>query len=321
MAASGSAISVHQLRKSYGDFEAVRGIDLEVHEGEVFALLGPNGAGKTTTVEILEGFRAKTSGTAAVLGLDPAAGDLDFRKQVGVVLQEVAVEPYLTVREVLQRNADYYDEPLGVDDVIDRVGLGEKADARVKKLSGGQQRRLDVALGIIGRPRLLFLDEPTTGFDPSARRGAWELVTGLRDMGTTIVLTTHYMDEAQTLADRLAIMARGSIVAAGTTSDIGGRDTAGTRISFRLPPGIDCADLPATSELDGRGTVTVRTDDPTRDVHALTGWAMDRHLRLDDLTVVRPSLEDIYLQLTRDDAGSAETAAVQEDSGTKGAVE
>ena len=294
------AIEVRGLRKTYGSIEAVRGIDLTVTEGEVFALLGPNGAGKTTTVEILEGFRPATSGSVRVLGLDPARGGKELRLQVGIVLQEAAVEPYLTVREVLTRNASYYENPLPVDEAIERVGLTEKANARVKALSGGQQRRLDVALGIVGRPRLLFLDEPTTGFDPSARRGAWELVQSLRDVGTTIVLTTHYMDEAQALADRLAVLARGTIVAAGTTDDIGGRDTAATQIRFALPDGTAGHDLPLTAVPTDRGRLLVETTEPTRALYELTRWATDRGIELDQLTVSKPTLEDIYLALTRD---------------------
>ena len=294
------AIEVQALHKSYGDLEAVRGIDLQIDEGEVFALLGPNGAGKTTTIEILEGFRRATSGQVRVLGDDPARADAAFRRQVGIVLQEVALEPFLSVREILERNAGYYHDPLPVDEVIERVGLAEKADARVKKLSGGQQRRLDVALGIVGRPRLLFLDEPTTGFDPSARRGAWELVRSLRDVGTTIILTTHYMDEAQALADRLAVVARGRVVAAGTSADIGGRDTAATRIHFGLPATADRGGLPVATRIDDRGAFLVETTEPTRVLHELTGWATERGFELENLTVDRPTLEDIYLALTRE---------------------
>lgn len=305
------AIEVRNLHKSYGAFEAVRGIDLTVEEGEVFALLGPNGAGKTTTVEILEGFRPATSGSVRVLGLNPASAGLALRCQVGVVLQEVAVEQYLTVREVLERNAGYYDNPLSPADVIERVELGEKADARIKNLSGGQQRRLDVALGIIGRPRLLFLDEPTTGFDPSARRGAWELVRSLRDVGTTIVLTTHYMDEAQELADRLAVVARGKIVATGTAEDIGGRDTAATRIRFAIPPTVDPATLPLPVFTEPRGRLRAETLDPTTALHQLTSWALAMDVTLDQLTVDKPSLEDIYLELIREDDVPSDTTDTQ----------
>ncbi|HVV31333.1 MAG TPA: ABC transporter ATP-binding protein [Mycobacteriales bacterium] len=306
------AIRVTGLTKSYGNLDAVRGVDLTIREGEVFALLGPNGAGKTTTVEILEGFRRATSGTVRVLGLDPASAGGQLRRQVGVVLQEVAVEPYLTVSEVLERNAGYYDDPLPVPDVVERVGLAEKANARIKTLSGGQQRRLDVALGIIGRPRLLFLDEPTTGFDPSARRGAWDLVRSLREVGTTIVLTTHYMDEAQALADRLAVIARGRIVAEGTVDAIGGRDTAATRIRFAVPTGVDLRALPVDAQRESAGYAVVRSQNPTRTLHLLTGWAIQRGLDLTGLTVDRPSLEDIYLELIKDPDEAVAATTAQE---------
>ena len=221
------AVEVSGLKKAYGPLEAVRGIDFTVEQGEVFALLGPNGAGKTTTLEILEGFLARSSGTVRVLGVDPADADRPWRERVGIVFQGAVVEPYLKVREVLERNAGYYPKPRPVDEVLELVGLREKADARAKTLSGGQQRRLDVALGIIGAPELLFLDEPTTGFDPTARRGAWELVDRLRDEGATIILTTHYMDEAQHLADRVVVINQGEIVASGTPETIGGRGSGG----------------------------------------------------------------------------------------------
>jgi ABC-2 type transport system ATP-binding protein len=292
-----SAITVRDLRKSYGDVVAVGGVDFTVSAGEVFALLGPNGAGKTTTLEILEGFRERTSGEVAVLGVDPARGGRALRERLGIVLQDTAVDPFLTVREVLTRNAGYYPRPRPVLEVIDLVGLGEKAEQRVQKLSGGQQRRLDVALGIVGNPELVFLDEPTTGFDPSARRSAWELVRGLIDGGTTIVLTTHYMDEAQALADRVAVIAGGQIVAAGTPETIGGRDTAAVRIRFRLPPGRSAQDIPLLAEAGPDGEVRLHTEDEVRDLHTLTGWALEAGIELDGLTVDRPSLEDVYLEL------------------------
>ena len=291
------AIVVEGLRKSYGAVEAVRGVDFTVAAGEVFALLGPNGAGKTSVLEVLEGFRRRTSGRVEVLGMDPAGGGRVLRERVGVVLQETAVEPYLTVREVLARNAGYYPRPRAVDEVISLAGLAEKADARVKTLSGGQQRRLDVALGIVGDPELVFLDEPTTGFDPSARRGAWELVRRLTGGGTTIVLTTHYMDEAQALADRVAVLADGRIVAAGTPDSIGGRNLAAVRVRFRLPAGVAPAELPVPGESAG-DRFEIRTEDELRVLHTLTGWALDRGTRLDGLTVDRPTLEDVYLSLT-----------------------
>ncbi len=241
-----SAVVVAGLRKSYGSAEAVRGVSFTVAAGEIFALLGPNGAGKTTTLEILEGFRRRDAGQAEVLGYDPGsrAAARALREQIGLVLQDVAVEPYLTVRETLARNAGYYPAPRPVSEVIAMTGLDGLERKKVRSLSGGQKRRLDLALGLIGRPRLLFLDEPTTGFDPSARRSAWELIRTLRDAGTTILLTTHYLEEAQELADRVAVLADGQIVAQGTPSDIGGRDRAAAQIRFALPDGAAIADLP-----------------------------------------------------------------------------
>ena len=237
-------ISVRGLRMSFGDLEAVRGIDLDVCRGEVFAFLGPNGAGKTTTVEVLEGYLERTGGEVSVLGVDPQHAGADWRERVGVVLQESAAEPDLTVRECLSMYAGYYGSPRPVDEMIELVGLAEKAQARGGTLSGGQRRRLDVALALVGDPELVFLDEPTTGFDPSARRAAWEMIAGLQGLGKTILLTTHYMEEAEYLADRIAVLAAGRIVAEGTPQNLGGRDTAATVISFGLPPGVEPADLP-----------------------------------------------------------------------------
>ncbi len=291
------AIMVEGLRKSYGSVEAVQDVDFAVPAGEVFALLGPNGAGKTSVLEVLEGFRRRTAGRVEVLGMDPARGGRALRERVGVVLQETAVEPYLTVHEVLTRNAGYYPRPRPVDEVISLAGLQEKAGARVQTLSGGQQRRLDVALGIVGDPELIFLDEPTTGFDPSARRDAWDLVRRLSGGGTTIVLTTHYMDEAQALADRVAVLAGGRIVAEGTPDSIGGRNVAAVRVRFRLPPGVTAAELPVPASGDG-DRLEVRTEEELRVLHTLTGWALDRGVRLEGLTVDRPTLEDVYLSLT-----------------------
>jgi ABC-2 type transport system ATP-binding protein len=303
-----AAIVVEGLRKSYGAVEAVAGVDFSVAPGEVFALLGPNGAGKTTVLEVLEGFRRRTAGTVEVLGMDPANGGRALRERVGVVLQETAVEPYLTVREVLTRNAGYYPRPRPVDEVVSLAGLQEKADARVKTLSGGQQRRLDVALGIVGDPELVFLDEPTTGFDPSARREAWELVRRLTDGGTTIVLTTHYMDEAQALADRVAVLASGRIVAEGTPDSIGGRNLSAVRVRFRLPAGVRREELPVPADTHGE-RVEIRTEDELRVLHTLTGWALDRGTPLEGLTVDRPTLEDVYLSLTGTAATNATAAA------------
>ena len=296
-----AAIRVTGLRKRYGELEAVRGSDFEVAEGECFALLGPNGAGKTTTVEILEGYRDRDAGEVEVLGLDPQRGGRDLRERVGIVLQSSGHFRELTVREVLDLFGAYYPRPRATGEVIDLVGLPDKADARIKTLSGGQQRRLDLALGLVGDPDLLFLDEPTTGFDPSARRRSWELIESLRDLGKTILLTTHYMDEAQNLADRVAILSAGRVVAAGTPDSLGGRDEGEAVIAFRPPPGTSLDDLPA--DLPGRPVpredrVELRTTEPTRALHVLTAWALARGEELDALTVTRPSLEDVYLRLT-----------------------
>ena len=263
-----SAVVVAGLRKSYGAVQAVRDVSFTVEDGEIFALLGPNGAGKTTTLEILEGFRTRDAGRVEVLGADPGdrATGRALREQIGLVLQDIAVEPYLTVRETLARNAGYYPAPRDVDEVIGLVGLTGQERRKVRALSGGQQRRLDLALGLIGDPRLLFLDEPTTGFDPNARRDAWQIVRDLRDAGTTIVLTTHYMDEAQALADRVAVMSGGRIVAEGPPSTIGGRDAARARIRFALPDGYTAADLPLPA-VAGHGLVTVETAEPTEALH------------------------------------------------------
>jgi len=296
-------IDVRGLRKSYGDFEAVKGIELHVDRGEVFALLGPNGAGKTTTAEILEGFRERTAGEVDVLGHDPAKRELDLRRRMGIVLQSTGVDPYLTVRETVEMYAGYYPNPRSVDEVIDVVGLEEKRDARVDKLSGGQQRRLDVAIGLAGDPELLFLDEPTTGFDPSARRHAWEMVKNLTSLGKTVFLTTHFMDEAQYLASRVAVITRGEIVAEGPPSTLGGRDTMQTVIRFRLSDGVGAVP-PLGRVATADGTFEVHVDDPTKALYELTGWALEHGTPFDRVEVTQPTLEDVYLQLTGGERGT-----------------
>jgi len=300
-----TALSVQGLRKRYGQFEAVSGIDLEVQRGEIFAFLGPNGAGKTTTVEILEGFRTRTSGEVSVLGVDPANSDAGWRNRVGAVLQESNAEPDLTVRESLQLYSGYYLAPRDIDETIALVGLEEKADTLAPQLSGGQRRRLDVALALIGDPELIFLDEPTTGFDPSARRTAWHVIDGLRELGKTVFLTTHYMDEAEQLADRIAVIAGGQIVAEGTPGTLGGRNRMAATIRFTLPEGTVAGDLPPELRalLAGEdGRVTLTSESPLAHVGALAEWARRRGIDLPDLDVRRPTLEDVYLELTRSEA-------------------
>jgi ABC-2 type transport system ATP-binding protein len=295
-------IEAKDLRKSYGDVEAVRGIDVYVDRGEVFALLGPNGAGKTTTTEILEGYRTRTGGEASVLGYDPAHGGSEMRRRIGIVLQSTGVDPYLTVRETVELYAGFYPSPRDVDEVIDLVGLAEKRTTRVNKLSGGQQRRLDVAVALAGDPELLFLDEPTTGFDPNARRNAWGIVKNLTDIGKTIFLTTHFMDEAQYLANRVAVIAKGEIVAEGTPSSLAGRDRMKTRVSFRLPSGAPTPpDWGQVTGPDGR--FTLHTDDPTRTAHEVTGWALEHGLSFASFEVSQPTLEDVYIELTGGEEG------------------
>jgi ABC-2 type transport system ATP-binding protein len=302
-----SVISVRGLRKSYDDLEAVRGIDLEVGAGEIFAFLGPNGAGKTTTVEILEGYRPRNGGEVSVLGTDPQDADRAWRQRVGFVLQESRLVPELTPREAVEQYAGYYASPRGVDETLDLVGLADKADVRTSKLSGGQQRRLDVALALIGDPELLFLDEPTTGFDPSARRQAWDVIGGLRNLGKTVFLTTHYMEEAQALADRVAIISAGRIVATGSPEDLAGDGQERTEISFRLPAGVRAPDLPFAVRTSARidaGAVSLTADDPVPLLRELTNWAAERGVGLPGLTVGAPSLEDVYLELTEQADGA-----------------
>jgi ABC-2 type transport system ATP-binding protein len=279
-----SAISVHGLHKSYGDNVAVRGISFEIRAGEVFGLLGPNGAGKTTTVEILEGYRERDGGEVDVLGFDPARAETAYRERIGVVLQQSQLWANLTVSETHRLFAGYYRKPRDVDEVIDLVGLGAKRDARVKTLSGGQKRRLDLGVALVGDPDLVFLDEPTTGFDPAARRAAWEMIRSLRSLGKTILLTTHYLDEAEQLADRVAVLRAGQIVREGTPAELTG-DTSETEVRYRRN-GHD---------------VVVRTTEPTKLLHELTEQALAEGHELEGLSVRRPTLEDVYLSLTGDE--------------------
>jgi ABC-2 type transport system ATP-binding protein len=275
---------VHGLHKRYGEHEAVRGIDIEVRRGEVFGLLGPNGAGKTTTVEILEGYRERTSGEVSVLGYDPARRPIALRRRIGIVLQSGGIYSHVTPREALSHWASFYPKPRSVQEVLELAGLTGQADVRSRKLSGGQLRRLDLALALVGDPELMFLDEPTTGFDPEARRGAWETVRKLRDLGKTVLLTTHYLEEAQSLADRVAIVKEGRVLAIGPPRELG-VGAARYRIAWR----------------DGAEIAERETDDPTPLLHELTGEALARGERLEELSVSRPTLEEVYLELTADE--------------------
>jgi ABC-2 type transport system ATP-binding protein len=295
------AIEVEDLRKSYGSVQAVGGISFAVESGHVFSLLGPNGAGKTTTLEILEGFRDRDGGRVSVLGHDPARQDRSLKEKIGIVLQSTSIDPYLTVSETIDMYRGYFPEPRPVDEIIEVIGLTEKRDTRVLKLSGGQQRRLDVGIALAGDPQLLFLDEPTTGFDPGARRNAWKMVENLADLGKTILLTTHYMDEAQHLADDVAILAAGEIVAQGPPSTLVGRDEATTIVRFRLPgDGDRLPEFLAREAKVSGGMLEIHTTDATRILHDITTWALDRGMALEELSVTRPSLEDVYLELTRE---------------------
>jgi ABC-2 type transport system ATP-binding protein len=301
-ARSEPVVSVRGLVKRYGSHQAVGGIDLEVRRGEIFAFLGPNGAGKTTTVEILEGFRKRTQGQVSVLGQDPATADGAWRDRVGVVLQESEPEPGLSVRECLAMYAGFYRAPRDIDETIALVGLTGKAGTLGTRLSGGQRRRLDFALALIGDPELIFLDEPTTGFDPSARRAAWEVVAGLRQLGKTVFLTTHYMDEAERLADRITVLSAGRIVAKGTPRTLGGRDHMTTTISFTLPDQVQARDLPPglspLTEPGPGGSTVLRSQSPLAHLQILGNWALGRGFDLPDLGVHRPTLEEVYLSLT-----------------------
>ncbi len=304
-------VQVCDLHKRYGDVHALDGLSLSISAGEVYALLGANGAGKSTAVEILEGHRTATSGTVEVLGVDPAQAGRNFRDRIGIVLQSSGVESEFTVREVIELYGGAYRDPRPVDEVIALIGLDEKVDARIGSLSGGQRRRVDLALGIVGRPELLFLDEPTTGFDPAARRRSWDLIEALGDDGTTVLLTTHYLDEAEHLADRVGVLSSGKMIAEGTPDQLIGQ-VSGTVISFMLPPGLE-SDVAASTlghllgtdvRMSGR-FVEANVDAPTAAVHRLTGWALEQGQELESLSVARVSLEDVYLSLTAGEAGAA----------------
>ena len=301
------AIRVSGLRRSFGEVEAVAGVDLEVRHGEIFAFLGPNGAGKTTTIEILEGFGERDGGEVEVLGVDPARATSDWRQRVGIVMQESPGEQELTVREVMELYAGLYKEPRGVDEILTLVGLDAETAAKIAAaLSGGQRRRLDVALALIGDPELIFLDEPTTGFDPAARREAWKMLDGLRELGKTIFLTTHYMEEAERLADRIAVIAGGRIIDEGTPATIGHRDLAASEIIFALPGGFGEGDLPddlraLTQPTRRDGRIELHSAAPLDDLGRLGSWADGRGIEIGELEVHRPTLEDVYLRLTGHD--------------------
>ena len=295
-----NAIEVRDLHKSYGSLEAVSGVSFEVAMGEVFCLLGPNGAGKTTTVEILEGYRTRERGAVSVLGIDPAHGSRELRERIGIVLQSCGIQTSLTVAELIEMYGRYYEHRRGVDELIEMVELDAKRDTRASDLSGGQRRRLDLALALVGEPELLFLDAPTTGFDPAARRHAWSTIRALCQLGKTVFLTTHFMDEAQTLADRGAVMRAGAIVAVDTPRALGGRELRPSTIRFELPDAKAAEQLPPVEGevmADGR-SIAVRTHDTVRATAAITGWALERGIELEHFSVTQPTLEDIYLELT-----------------------
>jgi ABC-2 type transport system ATP-binding protein len=290
------SVRVEGLAKRYGARDALRGISFQVEPGEVVALLGPNGAGKTTTVEILEGYRTRDGGDAEVLGLDPGRGGRALRERIGIVLQSTSAHPHLSAREAVSMFAGYYDRPRDPGELLELVGLGDAAERRVRTLSGGQRRRLDLALALVGSPELLFLDEPTTGFDPEARRGAWETIRRLAGAGTTVLLTTHYLDEAATLADRVIVLRAGLIVAEGAPGSLGA--VAGVEVRFRLPDGVALPEIPGLVLSVTADGIVGTSETPTEVLHALTGWALEQHVELEGLEVRRPSLEDVYLELT-----------------------
>jgi ABC-2 type transport system ATP-binding protein len=302
------AIQVRGLRKRYGAVEAVSGLDLSVEAGEVFALLGPNGAGKTTTVEILEGYRQRDAGDVSVLGHDPWHGDRAFRERVGLVLQSTTVSGYLTVEETVEQYRGYYAHPRPLDEILEVVGLQEQRGMRANRVSGGQQRRLDVAVGLAGDPELLFLDEPTTGFDPAARRNAWDVITNLKSLGKTVLLTTHYMDEAEHLADRVAIVVRGKIVAEGAPRELAKGEHAAI-IRFALAPGAPPLPAGMVATVSANGLTEIETEEPTQLLHRLTSWAVEQGVDLEGLTVSRATLEETYLRLTRDAEAEAAVAS------------
>ena len=300
------AISVRDLKKSYGSNHAVKGINLDIRQGEVFALLGPNGAGKTTTVEILEGHRDRDHGEVSVLGHDPRNGDSEFKDRIGIVLQTTGVEPYLSIEETIDLYRSFYTDPRKTSDILEITGLAELRNSKVRKLSGGQQRRLDVAVGLAGNPELLFLDEPTTGFDPIARREAWDMVANLRSLGKTVVLTTHYMDEAENLADRVALIVEGRIVSEGEPSQLSNLNSI-TTIAFDYPEGHD--DVPGIMQTtsDGEpGKVEIETSEPTKVLSEITAWANQKSIELHRLTVSRASLEDVYIDLVESSSKDAD---------------
>jgi ABC-2 type transport system ATP-binding protein len=307
------ALEVRELRKSYGDLEAVRGVSFTVAHGEVFCLLGPNGAGKTTTVEILEGYRTRSGGEVRVLGMDPADPPRELRERVGIVLQQCGVQSFLTVEELVEMYGRYYSRSRSVDEVIKLVELDAKRGTRANDLSGGQRRRLDLGLALVGEPDLIFLDEPTTGFDPAARRHAWSTIKSLCDLGKTIFLTTHYMDEAQFLANRVAVMREGRIVASGRPEELGGRDLRPAEVRFGLPDQIGVGDLPTVPAVDvslSDGRVVIQTKEPVVAAQRITTWALERGLELEHFSVSQPTLEDIYLELTGSQGDTATAEGV-----------